>query len=114
MLGGQLRGLRKQHGLTQEQLANALSCAKSTISQYENGINEPDLEMLTRIADFFGVSLDFLLGRDTYNKRNRDEDRETENSDFLLKERLTPDEAEYLKEALNSLRRWQAKQSERN
>lgn len=110
MLGEQLRGLRKQHGLTQEQLANALSCAKSTISQYENSINEPDLEMLTRIADFFGVTLDFLLGRDTYNKRKQ----EPEADNLLLKERLTPDEAEYLKEALESLRRWQAKQAERD
>lgn len=49
--------------MTQQQLAARLSLAKSTISQYENNINEPDLKTLVELADIFEVSVDYLLGR---------------------------------------------------
>lgn len=63
MFGKRIRSLRKANNMTQEDLAKHFKCAKSTISQYENGINEPDIKTILRFADFFNVSVDYLLGR---------------------------------------------------
>ncbi|OEH86215.1 hypothetical protein BHU72_11810 [Desulfuribacillus stibiiarsenatis] len=63
MLGQRLRGLRKLKKMTQQDIADKMSLAKSTISQYENNINEPDNEMINKLADFFEVTVDYLLGR---------------------------------------------------
>lgn len=61
--GRQLRGLRKDRSLRQKDLAEALQVAQTTIANYEQGTRFPDETTLHRLADFFGVSLDFLLGR---------------------------------------------------
>jgi methanogenic corrinoid protein MtbC1 len=58
-----LREIRKEHKLRQKDLAQALSLAQTTIANYEQSTRFPDEQILSRIADFFGVSLDFLLGR---------------------------------------------------
>lgn len=55
-----LRKLRQDMGVTQEQLADDLSVAKSTIGMWENQKREPDLKMLEKIADFFKTSVDYL------------------------------------------------------
>lgn len=62
MIGARLRMLRKEQGITQSQLAQALSVTKFTISAYENGRSEPDDEIKLRIARLLNVSLDYLLG----------------------------------------------------
>jgi transcriptional regulator with XRE-family HTH domain len=61
--GQQLRGIRKDRGLRQKDLAEALQVAQTTIANYEQGARFPDETTLHRLADFFGVSLDLLLGR---------------------------------------------------
>lgn len=58
-----LRELRKQHGLTTTALANIVGCSNPTITHYEKGDRKPDPEMLKKLADYFGVSVDYLLGR---------------------------------------------------
>ncbi|MBB6215190.1 transcriptional regulator with XRE-family HTH domain [Anaerosolibacter carboniphilus] len=58
-----LRELRKALGLSQEKLGQKFNLAKSTISQYELGKRSPDSVMLTKLADFFNVTVDYLLGR---------------------------------------------------
>ncbi|WP_010493091.1 helix-turn-helix domain-containing protein [Paenibacillus elgii] len=63
MFGGRLRLLRKAHKLTQEALAHKLQTVKSTISQYENGVNEPDYRTLLKFSEVFQVSTDYLLGK---------------------------------------------------
>ncbi len=62
MDGERLSELRKDRGFTQQQLAKALSVSSNTISAYERGINEPDDRMKIRLAEFFNVSVDYLLG----------------------------------------------------
>lgn len=57
-----LRELRRQRGLTQEELAKELDLAKSSISMYENGKRKPSFEVLEMFADFFNVNLDTLYG----------------------------------------------------
>lgn len=59
-----LKLLRKQRGLLQKDVAEHLNVAISTYSYWENGKFEPDQESLSKLADFFGVSADYLLGRD--------------------------------------------------
>jgi len=58
-----LKSLRKEKDLTQTELGKIFNLSKQTISSYENGGSSPDKEMLQEIADFFGVSVDYLLGR---------------------------------------------------
>lgn len=58
-----IKELRKEKQITQAELAKALNISPSTIGMYEQGRREPDYKTLERIADFFRVSTDFLLGR---------------------------------------------------
>lgn len=58
----QLKTLRKINGLTQKELAEKLKIKQNSYSDWENGKSEPNIEMLVRIADYFDVSLDYLLG----------------------------------------------------
>lgn len=57
-----LISLRKEHGLTQEELAKLINKKRSTLSGYETEGKEPDLETICLMANFFGVSTDYLLG----------------------------------------------------
>lgn len=62
-LGNRLLLLRREKGLYQKDLAEYLHLSVSAISNYENGTNDPDLQTLCRIADYYGVTTDYLLGR---------------------------------------------------
>ena len=64
--GKNLRVLRKERGLTQTQLGHILHYGSTAIAGYESGRNEPSLDDLIRLADFFDVSLDALLGRERF------------------------------------------------
>lgn len=61
--GKTLQNLRIERGIFQKELAAALHLSVGTVSNYEEGVHFPDLEMLCRIADYFQVSTDYLLGR---------------------------------------------------
>ena len=57
---------RKLNGLTQRQMAEHLQMAQPSYIRYENGTSQPTLENLVKLADFFDVSVDYLLGRSEY------------------------------------------------
>jgi transcriptional regulator with XRE-family HTH domain len=63
-LGEKIKSLRKEKGLTQEDLAKQLNVIRGTLSVWEIDRSTPDNEMLIKIADFFGVTVDYLLGRE--------------------------------------------------
>lgn len=65
-----LKELRKEKGISQLKLAIDLSTNQNTISRYETGERECDYEMLIKIADYFDVSVDYLLGRTDNKKTN--------------------------------------------
>ncbi len=58
-----LKELRKKRGISQVKLAIDLSMSQNTISRYETGSHEADYETLIKIANYFDVSIDYLLGR---------------------------------------------------
>lgn len=57
-----LKRLRKSHNLTQAELGKNVWLSKAVISKYENGLGYPTFDALIRIANFFGVTTDYLLG----------------------------------------------------
>lgn len=59
-----LRNLRMSRGLTQKQLADALGIDRTAVAKYETGRNGATSEMLERIAKFFDVSIDYVLGKE--------------------------------------------------
>lgn len=62
VLGQRIRQLRQERHLTQTQFGQVLNLAESTISLYESNHRSPDYHILLQIADFFDVSVDYLLG----------------------------------------------------
>lgn len=58
-----LRKLREEKNLTRKELADKLQLSYWALSKYETGERFPDPETLNKIADFFNVSLDYLMGR---------------------------------------------------
>ena len=60
-----LKELRKKKGISQLRLATELSTTQNTISRYETGEREPGIAELTKIADYFNVSVDFLIANDS-------------------------------------------------
>ena len=59
-----LKTLRKKNRITQKELAEALHISQTSVSKYERGESEPDLEMVIKMADFFGVTIDeFVRGK---------------------------------------------------
>lgn len=63
MLSKRLAYLRKNKEITQEQIANIIGVSRPTYTAYEMGRRQPDYETLQKLADFFGVTIDYLLGR---------------------------------------------------
>lgn len=72
MLCEKLKKLRSSTNLTQSQFAKKIDVARTTYAMYEQGNREPDYETLCRIADYYGVSIDFLLGRTDSMKQQKD------------------------------------------
>ena len=62
--GKKLKELRIEKGLSQRKFGELLGVCNQTVSFWETGSREPDLDALIEIADYFSVSVDFLLGRE--------------------------------------------------
>lgn len=76
-----LIALRKEHRMTQTDLAKMLGKQRSTVSGYETGGKEPDFDSLCTLADHFEVSIDYLLGRDD-ERRHADVVFRNDNANF--------------------------------
>lgn len=87
MFKTRLRDLRLSRGLQQKELAAALNLDYKRYNHYETGRSEPDNHVLSVIADFFDVSVDYLLGRS---------DSPTPTRDNLLKMAAETDDPEEL------------------
>ena len=65
LLNERIKGLRKERGLSQVDLAQKLGVSKQSVSNWENDNILPSIEMLVKISRFFSVSADYLLGEDS-------------------------------------------------
>lgn len=63
MIGDVIKELRKERNISQALLAKNLGVSQKAIDYWERGVNEPKASYIVKLADFFGVSADFLLGR---------------------------------------------------
>lgn len=66
-----LKQLRKSKGITLEQLGEYVGATKATIGNFENGNKKPSLDLLIKLADYFDVSIDYLVGRTDNPNINR-------------------------------------------
>ncbi len=66
-----LKKLRKEHGISQIKLALDLNTSQNTISRYETGDREPGIAELIKLAEYFDVSIDYLVGRTENPKFNK-------------------------------------------
>ena len=64
-----LKKLREERKLTQKQLAEVILVSQQSINKYENHGVEPDIATVIRLADYFSVSVDYLIGRTTVRDR---------------------------------------------
>lgn len=62
-IGDRMKKLREEKGLMQQDVCNALDIEQSTLANYENNRRVPKTDILIEIANYYGVSLDYLVGR---------------------------------------------------
>ena len=72
MLGEQIKSLRMSRGLNQVEMAQIFGVTKQSVSNWENGNIMPSIDMLIKIASFFSVSTDYLLGLSENHALNTD------------------------------------------
>lgn len=87
--GEKIHTLRKNAGLSQEELAEKLDVSRQAISKWERGAGYPETEKIIRMSRLFGVSLDYLLGEDQDDAGTQEEPEapeETEAQDFFVSE----------------------------
>ena len=121
MIGDKLKQLREQRDYSQGYVADTLGISRVNYNRYENNNREPDGETLKRIADFFDVSTDELLGREIPVKNEpekvsardqRDLDKFLEQSEVMFDgelHQLDDEGREMLRDALKYAF-WQAKE----
>jgi transcriptional regulator with XRE-family HTH domain len=90
---------RDKLGLSQAELAKRLGMARTTYSGYENGSREPDLKTLNKLAEFFGVNLNWLV---TGNEATLDEDDEKLIDNFS---KLSGKDQTYILELIDRLKK---------
>lgn len=66
-----LKVLREERKLSQTELANALGISRGSLSFYENAERTADIEMLNKVSEYFGVTLDYLVGKSDNRTRER-------------------------------------------
>ena len=84
-IGKFLKELRKQKGLTQEQIAEKFNVSNRTISRWENGNNMPDLDILIEISDYYEVDLREILNGERKSENMDKEMKETEGIACLVR-----------------------------
>ena len=89
MVGDMIRRLRKKNNITQDRLAEYLGVTPQAVSRWESGVCYPDLNSLPPIADYFGVSMDVLLGYNGNRRNARVEEYIAATEKLLDRDRIT-------------------------
>lgn len=92
-----LKELRNEKGLSLRDLAEEIGTTKSTLSRYENDMRQPKQDVLEALADYFGVTIDYLLGR-TNQKYFKSEDTIA----FHTKKKITDKDLKHLRSIVDA------------
>jgi len=101
-LKGRLKQLREELQKSQEEVAKEMGIAKSTYGNYEVAKREPSLEVLVKIAEYYDVNIDYLLGLTSERKRNKNSDY-TIAVDYIESQNIKIDD---IKELIKVIRRF--------
>ncbi|MFR5832933.1 MAG: helix-turn-helix domain-containing protein [Acutalibacteraceae bacterium] len=63
VIGERIKELRLEQGVSQSTLGNSIGVSQKAVDYWERGVNEPKASYIVKLADFFNVSSDYLLGR---------------------------------------------------
>lgn len=100
-----LRELRTEIGLTQKEFAQAMNISRSCAASYEHGKREPSLELLSKIADFFDVDSDYILGKsDVRQKKESGQKPELDGGEARLRQLMDSLPAEKQQQILDYAR----------
>lgn len=80
-MANNLKILRESKGYTQQQLSEMIGVSQQTLQKYEAQIHEPDIESLKKLADIFGVSVDYLID---HNALGSDPNYAISENEFLI------------------------------
>lgn len=92
LFGDKLKELRKAKGLTQEELGKLFNVAKNTVSYWEANTSKPDIDLIVKLAQYFNVTTDYLLGF------NQDDSDKIDRLNIALREAGMVNSDETLKE----------------
>ncbi len=92
IVGNRLKSIRKEHNLTQNEIAKLLKCSQNAIFSYENGKSEIPLRVVKFYSDYFKVSYDYLFGKT--NKIEQTNNSEEENIKDFIEFCFTPESGE--------------------
>ena len=102
-----IRELREEFGITQKKLSEILGVTRTAVAKWEANENGPNSDVLLKIADYFDVSLDYLLGRTDIKKAPVESDkgdRSAMEQEFIeLYHRLTPDQKKTVSALISAL-----------
>jgi transcriptional regulator with XRE-family HTH domain len=87
-LGEKLQALRKNRGLTQEELAEALYVSRTAVSKWESGRGYPNIDSLKALAGFYGVTIDELLSGDEVLTIAEEDCQQSKQSEAHLRDRI--------------------------
>lgn len=96
MLNINLKEERKKKGLNQVELAKIFNVSKQTVSNWESGKRTPDAQTIEKLADFYEVSTDYLLGRNYHSTDNNKEYSENVKKATALFEELSDSQKEVI------------------
>ena len=99
--GQRLSRLRKEKGLTQEEIAKRITISPQAVSKWENDISSPDILVLSLLADILGVSVDTLLGREEEASNNETAEEETVEAETVEGERVEESTEKKTKESVH-------------
>ena len=91
--GQRLARLRKEKGLTQEDVASQITISPQAVSKWENDNSEPDLDTLNKLADIFNCSVDELLGREKGEQEHKSEPEPDPEKDEKEQEKILEEHA---------------------
>ena len=86
--GNRLAEIRKQHNLTQNDIAEKLDISPQAVSKWENDLTSPDIDTLIKLAEIFNISIDELVGKKNYEVQYVEQEERKDISKLMLRIRV--------------------------